>query len=59
MRLSSLYRKFLQPDCCLLPACTQVIADESLDKARKNGITYGFSNEPPYAYLGPDGKGRL
>lgn len=31
-------------------------ADDSLERARKNGVTFGFSNDPPNAYLAPDGK---
>jgi len=40
----------------LLTLASSVFADDSLARARKNGVTFGFSNEPPYAYLGPDGK---
>jgi len=32
------------------------LADDSLERAKKNGVTFGFSNEPPYAYLSPEGK---
>ncbi|SFQ35899.1 amino acid ABC transporter substrate-binding protein, PAAT family [Bradyrhizobium sp. Ghvi] len=31
-------------------------ADDSLEKAKKDGVTFGFSNDPPNAYLGVDGK---
>lgn len=31
-------------------------AEDSLERAKKDGITYGFSSEPPYAFIGPDGK---
>ncbi|MCA1510401.1 ectoine/hydroxyectoine ABC transporter substrate-binding protein EhuB [Bradyrhizobium sp. NBAIM01] len=31
-------------------------ADDSLERAQKGGVTFGFSNEPPYAYLSPEGK---
>ncbi|MET4518914.1 ectoine/hydroxyectoine ABC transporter substrate-binding protein EhuB [Bradyrhizobium sp. I1.7.5] len=32
------------------------LADDSLERARANGIAFGFSNEPPYVFLGPDGQ---
>ena len=28
----------------------------TLEEARQNGIRIGFQNEPPYAYIGDDGK---
>ena len=31
-------------------------ADDSLERARRDGVTYAFSNEPPGAYMTPDGK---
>jgi polar amino acid transport system substrate-binding protein len=40
----------------VLAAAQSVSADDSLEHAKKNGVTFGFSNEPPYAYLSPDGK---
>lgn len=40
----------------LFALSSAAFADDSLDRARKNGVSFGFANEPPYAYLGPDGK---
>lgn len=37
-------------------SCEGASADDSLERARREGVTYAFSNEPPTAYLGPDGK---
>lgn len=37
-------------------AATPARADESLTKARRDGLALGFSNEPPFNFLGPDGR---
>lgn len=36
-------------------ATAPATADGSLDRARAEGVTFAFSNEPPFAYLGEDG----
>lgn len=48
LTLSSIALVLLQAVC--------VQADDSLALAQKNGLSFGFSNEPPFAFLGPDGK---
>ncbi|MCK1481394.1 ectoine/hydroxyectoine ABC transporter substrate-binding protein EhuB [Bradyrhizobium sp. 193] len=40
----------------LLAGSSVALADDSLDRARANGVSFGFSNEPPYVFLGPDGQ---
>lgn len=37
-------------------AASPALSDDSLARARANGISFGFSNEPPYVFLGPDGQ---
>jgi polar amino acid transport system substrate-binding protein len=41
---------------CMVAYSLVAQADDSLERAKKSGITLGLSNEPPYTYLGPDGK---
>lgn len=40
----------------LLVQVVGVKAEDSLAAAQKNGISFGFSNEPPFAFLSPDSK---
>ncbi|MCK1699429.1 ectoine/hydroxyectoine ABC transporter substrate-binding protein EhuB [Bradyrhizobium sp. 144] len=49
-------RRVAFASACIIVYSLAAHAEDSLEKAKKNGIVFGFSNDPPSVYLGPDGK---
>ncbi|WP_407169181.1 ectoine/hydroxyectoine ABC transporter substrate-binding protein EhuB [Bradyrhizobium sp. ORS 111] len=46
----------LLASACMVVYSLAAKADDSLEKAKKNGVTFGLSSDPPNSYVGPDGK---